>query len=129
MTSTTNTTMALVAGMIAMLVGAFVLVVQFDQAGLIGMAIGVALGLLNMGISYTLAVRSMKKGLNSAMGALLGGFFVRLILLAALTLVFQKTPAVDAAAFGLAFMILFFVNLLLEVQLVGKTWQGNGGTA
>jgi len=129
MTRTTNASIGLVAGMVVMLVAAMAFFVRLDSAGLAGMAIGAALGLVNMAVSYKLAARSLKQGMKSAMAVLLGGFFARLVALATLILLFQKTPSIDATSFALAFMILFFANLLLEILLVSRSLRGNGGTA
>ena len=129
MNSTTNTAIALTAGMTVMLMVAAAYFVRFDRAGVLGIAIGAGLGLANLAISYKLTVRSLAKGMNSMMGVLMGGFFARLVLLVGLMLIFQGTPAISAASFALTFMIFFFANLVLEILLVSKTWQGNGGTA
>ena len=42
---------------------------------------------------------------------------------------FQKLAAVDAVAFALSFMMLFFMTVAIEIQLVDRTLSGNGGTA
>ncbi len=122
----------MVAGMVIMLMAATAYFVRFDGAGLIGLAIGVGLGLVNMAVSLKLtasALRDPSKGMDSALLVLLGGFFARLTLLIVLTLAFQGTPSISATAFAMGFMVLFFLNLMLEMLVISRMWQGNGGTA
>lgn len=130
--STRNTGIAIVACMVLMLMVATLSFVRFDNAGILGLSIGIGLGLVNMAISYKLTTATMKdptKGMESALTVLLGGFFARLLLLVVLILLFQRTPAVDAAGFAMGFMILFFANMAIELMSLSRTWNGNGGTA
>lgn len=100
--------------------------VTFDQAGVLGLSVGVVLGLANMAVTFMLV--SNMQSMTSIMSVLMGGFLVRLVLLVSLMLWFQRVEAVDATAFALGFMILFFVNVAFEIQLVSRGMQ-NGGTA
>jgi hypothetical protein len=117
------------AGMVLVIGAALVHFVTFDRDGLMGVAIGTGVGLLNMAVSYTMATRALKQGMTSAMATLMGGFFARLIVLVVLLFWFQKLAAVDAVAFALSFMMLFFMTVAIEIQLVDRTLSGNGGTA
>ena len=130
MTGTTkNLGIAMTAGMVLVIFAALVHFVTFDRDGILGLVIGAGLGLLNMAASYAMASRALKQGMTSAMTTLMGGFFARLVLLVVLMLWFQKLAAVDAVAFALSFMMLFFMTVAIEIQLVNRTLSGNGGTA
>jgi len=122
---TANAALLLTAGMAILLGGACVLIVDFDAAGWAGAGIGAALGLANLVLGGWLARRSLRRGMQSAMGTLLGGFFVRLLLVAALIVVFSRTEAIDAVAFALVFLFFFFAYIAFEVRLVERASSGS----
>jgi len=124
-TKTATTGLAMLAGFIILLAVASVLFVEFDRDGLVGAGISTALGLINLVIGSWVTMRSLKRNMKSAMRTLMVGFFVRLIAVATLVVVFQRTDAVDAVAFALAFMLFFFFYLGLEVYLVEKSLNGS----
>ncbi len=123
MTRTVSLGLALVAGMVLLLAAAAVLFIDFDRAGRNGALAGAGLGGLNLGVGYWITRRSLKRGMKSAMATLLGGFFLRLVLVVVLVLVFHKTEAVSEVAFALVFMVFFFAYVALEVVLVERTLQ------
>lgn len=82
------------------------------------MAIGAALGIVNVALGLVLTRRSMHKGIRSATATAMGGFGIRMVLLVALFLVFKQTTTVDAAAFGLTFVTFFFVYLAAEIVMI-----------
>ena len=98
MTRAVSVGLALVAGMVLLLAAMCVLVLDFDRAGWTGAAIGAGLGLVNFAAGFWVTRRSLTGGLKSAMGTLLGGFFVRMVLLVVLVFLFHKTEAVSEAA-------------------------------
>ena len=125
MTATTRTVLiAMTAGMVLLAAGAAASLIEFDRAGLIGAGIGLALGLLNLVVGYRMTLRAVNLGLNPALRIMLGGFFVRLLVLGGLTLAFQRTEAIDEVAFALVFLLFFFVLLAIEIVVVEKTLQG-----
>jgi hypothetical protein len=119
----------MVAGMVLLLAAAFVHFVRLDRPGLVGAGIGAGLGLLNLGAGYLVTSRALRRGMNSAMLTLLGGFFARLVLLVVGTLWFQSVAWADAVAFALAFMVFFFVYVGLEIALVERALRGKGKPA
>jgi hypothetical protein len=129
MTRTTTAGLAAVGGFIVLLVAASAAFIDLDAEGLRGTAIGAGLGILNLALGYFLTRRALRQGMKSAMRTLLSGFFLRLVVVAGLTLVFQRTASVDAVAFALTFMVFFFVYLGLEVMLVERSLNGTRRTA
>jgi hypothetical protein len=105
------------------------LFVDLDGPGLAGVAVGAGLGLLNLGVGAWITTRALERGMKSALGTLLGGFLVRLVLVAVLVVVFHRTEAVDEVAFALTFLMFFFGYLALEVVLVERALGKNGRTA
>ena len=128
-TKTRNIGYAMVAGMVLLLAGAFVYLVRFDRPGLVGAGIGAGLGLLNLGAGYLVTSRALRRGMNSALLTLLGGFFARLVVLVAGTLWFQNVAWASELAFALAFMVFFFVYVGLEIALVERALRGKGKPA
>ncbi len=108
-------------------VGGFVLLIavassqllKFDGPGWAGVGIGALVGLINLALGGWLLKRNIKAGGNPMTGVA-GGFLARLFVLAALTIVFQRTAAVDATAFALVFMMFFFLFVALEIYMVGR---------
>jgi hypothetical protein len=130
MKRTTTVGLAAVGGFIALLVVVSASVIDLSRpAGLRGAAIGAGLGLLNLLAGYFVTKRALRHGMKSAMRTLLTGFFLRLVTVAALIVVFQRTAAVDAVAFALSFLVFFFVYLGLEVLLVERSLNGTGRAA
>lgn len=129
MTRTTTTAIAMAAGLILLMGGACVLFVRLDGPGLAGIGIGAALGLLNLAVGAWVTTRSLQRGMKSALGTLLGGFLVRLVLVAVLVVVFHRIDSVDEVAFALTFLTFFFGYLALEVVLVERALGKNGRTA
>ena len=91
-----------------------------DSARLTGAAIGGGIGLLNLLIGLPLTLRSLQQGGNAVMKTIVGGFMLNLILVVVLTVAFHKTEAVNATAFALTFVAIFFVFDGLKVLLVEK---------
>lgn len=129
MTRTTTAGLAAGIGFAALIGLAAALLVEFDRDGIAGLAIGAGLGLLNLAVGAWATRRTLRRGTTHVMGTMLIGFFARLLVVAALILVFQKTEAVDALAFALAFMFFFFAYLTVEVLIVERTLNGSRRTA
>lgn len=124
-----NVGIALVAGFMLLISVAMLYVVEFDHAGIVGALIGALVGLLNLAVSYVLAERALKRGMNAAFAVLLGGFFARLLLLAALVFLFHKTEGVNEIAFALTFMVFFFLYVGAEIVLVSRAVRSPGSHA
>ncbi len=107
------------AGFVVLVAAVAAAFVSFDGAAVRGVAIGAALGIVNLVVSLALTKRSLRTGgPRSAIATITGGFGARLVLLVALSLVFMQISAVDAAAFGLTFVAFFFVYLAAEIVMV-----------
>lgn len=124
MTRTATLGLAMVGGFTLLLVVASVAFIKMDEGGVRGAAIGAGLGLLNLGVGYLVTRRALKRGMKSAMATLAGGFFARLVVIVGLMIVLHKTGAADPVAFALAFFVLFFVYLGVEVVLVERSLNG-----
>lgn len=132
MTRTATQGLVMVGGFIVLLCVASLVFVKLDGNAVRGAAIGAGLGVVNLALGLLMARKSMKAGTRSAMGALMGGFFARLVLLVVLIEIFQRTNTIDPAAFGLTFLVFFFVYLGFELIMVEKarsTTRINRGTA
>lgn len=135
--------LVMVGGFIALLVVASLVFVRLDGNAARGAAIGAGLGLLNLGLGLVMARKSMRSArergssATSAMATLLGGFFVRMVVLVVLIEIFMRTSTIDPAAFGLTFLVFFFVYLGFELVMVERARSTrsapsvnvNGGTA
>ena len=129
MTRTSATGIALVAAMTLMLAVAMVAFVTFDSAGIVGLAVGAGIGLLNLAVGTWFTRRALGRGMKDAMAVMMGGFLVRLLLVVSLLMLFNKVDAVNEVAFALSFMVFFFVYLALEIALVDRSLRGNGSPA
>lgn len=130
MTATTRKVLvAMTVGMALMVGVAVVNFIELDAAGLLGAGIGAALGLLNLAVGYRMTTRAVGLGLNPALRIMLGGFFLRLILLVGLMLLFRSVPSVDEVAFALVFVVFFFLLVAVEIVVVERTLQGSGRLA
>ena len=105
-------------GFVVLAAALSVLFINFDSAAARGVAIGAALGIINIGVGLFVTKRALVKGQQSAMTTAVAVFGARLVLLVALFLAFKQTSTVDAAAFGLTFVTLFFVYLAAEIVMI-----------
>ncbi|MHC4952994.1 MAG: hypothetical protein ACYTGZ_03830 [Planctomycetota bacterium] len=118
-----NTTTAALVGVgifAILLVGGLAWYVRDDGPRLAGAAIGGVLGLLNIAIALPLTLRALRRDAKSVMRAIVGGFLTNLLVVVALTIVFHKNAAVNATAFALTYVTLFFVFDGAKVVLVEK---------
>ncbi len=120
MSRTTRLGLAMIAGFIGLLVAVSAAVIDFDAASTRGIAIGTSLGLVNLALGSFVTHRSLRHGMKSAVGTLVGGFFARCLVLVVLFVVFQRTDAVDPAAFALTFLTCFFVYMGVELVMVER---------
>lgn len=112
--------LVMVGGFIVLLLAASLVFVKLDGDAARGAAIGAGLGLANLALGLVMARRAMRSGATSSMAALMGGFFARLVVLVVLIEVFLRTTTISAAAFGLTFLVFFFVYLGFELVMVEK---------
>ena len=111
------------------LAGAFVVVlvvvlvgsVELDEKGVRGTVIGAGLGLLNLGLGCLVMRRALRRGMKQALMTVVAGMIARLLVVAGLMVLFQRTGAADPTAFALSFLVFFFVYLGLEVLLVERS--------
>jgi hypothetical protein len=127
MTRTTISGLAMAGGFIVLLVAASVAFIELDGDGVRGTVIGAGLGLLNLGVGYLATRRTLRHGIRTAMAMFVGGFLARLLVLAVLIVLFQRTGAADPAAFALTFLVFFFVYLFVEVLLVERSLEAKQG--
>jgi zinc transporter ZupT len=126
---TTSQGLLMIGGFMALLLIAGGTFVKFDPDGVRGMAIGTALGLVNLALGYAVTRRALRHGMKSAMATLAGGFIARLFAVVFLILVFRRTGSVDPAAFALTFLVFFFLYLGVELLLVERSLSGARRTA
>ena len=107
-------------GFIILLVVVSLVFVRFSSAGARGVAIGAALGIVNLFAGLFFTRRSMRHGIKSTTATIAGGFGARLVVLVALFLAFRGSSTVDAAAFGLTFVAFFFVYLATEIVMIER---------
>lgn len=105
---------------IVFLVVASVVFGSLDSQGR-GSLVGAGLGLLNLIVGYQMTRRTLRHGLSTAMATIASGFIGRLIVITAITLVFQRTGLANATSFALTFMLFFFVHLGVEVLMVQRS--------
>ncbi|NJN14109.1 MAG: hypothetical protein HC813_00090 [Planctomycetes bacterium] len=117
------------AGLLVLLAFAFLRLVPLDRAALTGAAIGATLGLLNIVLGVYATRSALRKGPAAALRTMLGGFFLRLLLLVGLVLWFQSEASVNEVAFALSFFAFFFVFLAVEVRMIQKPMNGSGSPA
>lgn len=121
MTPVASRALWLTVGFVVLVAATAAVFVSFNGAGVRGIAIGVALGLANLVAGLAFTRRSLHKDMTRVTGTLLGGFSVRLVVLVALFFAFQQASTIDAPAFALAFMALFFVYLAAEIVMVERS--------
>jgi RsiW-degrading membrane proteinase PrsW (M82 family) len=127
MTRTATLALLMIAAFVAILIAVSASVLNLNANGLRGVAAGAALGLVNLAVGSFITRRSLRQGMKSAVGTLVGGFFVRLVVLIVLFVAFERSTTVNPAAFALTFMIFFFVYLGVELFMVERST--NGGAA
>ncbi|MGH2718335.1 MAG: hypothetical protein ACRDJU_07130, partial [Actinomycetota bacterium] len=121
--------LAMVGGFIVLLLAASLLFVKLDGNAARGAAIGAGLGLLNLGLGMVMARKSMHSSATSTMATMMGGFFARLVVLVVLVEVFLRTTTISAAAFGLTFLVFFFVYLGFELVMVERARSSQGAAS
>ncbi|MBO0729066.1 MAG: hypothetical protein J2P57_07380 [Acidimicrobiaceae bacterium] len=129
MTRTATLGLAMIAGFVAVLVGVSASIVNLNGNGLRGVGAGAVLGLVNLAVGSLVTRRSLRHGMKSAVGTLVGGFFVRLVVLVILFVAFERSDTVNPAAFALTFMIFFFVYLGVELFMVERSTNRNERSA
>jgi hypothetical protein len=121
MTPVATRALWLAGAFILLVVGVSSVFVTFDSAAVRGVAIGLALGVVNIVVGLLVTRWSMRSGgIKSAMGTIAGGFGARLLVLVTLFLVFRQSTTVSAAAFALTFVAFFFVYLALEIVMIDR---------
>ena len=124
MTRTATQGLVLVGGFIALLVVTSVAVIKLDREGVRGTVIGAGLGLVNLAVGSLVMRRVLRREMKSAVRMIVAGFAARLLVVAGLVVLFQRTGAADPAAFALTFLVFFFVYLGVEVLLVERSIDG-----
>ena len=121
MTRTATPVLVMVGAFTVLLMVVLVAIVDLDREGMRGTAIGAGLGLTNLFVGYLVIRRTLRRGIKAAMATVAGGFIARLLVVAVLTILFQRTGAADPAAFALTFLAFFFVYVGVEVLLVERS--------
>lgn len=123
MTRTATPVLVMVGAFTVLLMVVLVAIVDLDREGVRGTAIGAGLGLTNLVVGYLVIRRTLPRGIKAAMATVAGGFIARLLVVAVLTVLFQRTGAADPAAFALTFLAFFFVYVGVEVLLVERSLE------
>jgi hypothetical protein len=107
------TAAGLLAGFVLLaVVAGGVLLFRGDQPGAAaGIALGVLLGAGGSALEAALVRRALLKPRGPALGIVLGGFLLRLVVLAAVTFALDATGLADAASFALCFLGGFLASL------------------
>jgi hypothetical protein len=121
MTQNATPGLILAGAFVVVLVVVLVASVELDEEGVRGTLVGAGLGLLNLGVGYLVMRRVLRQGMKQALMTVAGGMVARLLVVAGLMILFQRTGAADPAAFALTFLVFFFVYLGLEVLLVERS--------
>jgi hypothetical protein len=121
MTQNATPGLILAGAVVVVLVVVLIASVELDREGVRGTLVGAGLGLLNLGVGYLVMRRALRQGIKKALMTVAGGMIARLVVVAALMILFQRTGAADPAAFALTFLVFFFVYLGLEVLLVERS--------
>lgn len=121
MTRTATQGLVMIGAFVALLLAAAAAFVKFDGHGLRGTAVGAGLGVLNLALGLLATRRALRLKMSSAVGTVAGGFILRLFAVVVLMVVFQRTEAVDPAAFALTFLVFFFVYLGVELLMVERS--------
>jgi hypothetical protein len=122
-TMTQNVTPGLIlaGAFVVLLVVVLLASVELDKEGVRGALIGTGLGLLNLAVGYLVMRRALRQDTKQALMTIVGGMLARLLVLAGLMVLFQRTGAADPAAFAVTFLVFFFVYLGIEVLLVERS--------
>ena len=120
MTHTATPGLIMASVFVVLLVVVLVASVELDKEGVRGTVIGAGLGLLNLALGYLVMRRALRQGMKAALMTVVGGMIARLLVVAGLMVLFQRTGSADPAAFALTFLVFFFVYLGLEVLLVER---------
>ena len=128
MTRTATAGLLSAGGFVVLLLVTSAAFVDLDRDGIRGIIVGVGLGLVNLGLGYLATRWALRHGQKSAMATVAGGFLARLLVVAGLMVVFQRTGAADPAAFALSFLVFFFVYLGVELLLVERSLAGSRKT-
>jgi hypothetical protein len=120
-TRTATQGLVMIGAFVALLVVAAAAFVKFDGHGLLGTAVGAGLGLVNLAVGLLATRRALRLKMNSAVATVAGGFILRLFAVVVLMVIFQRTEAVDPAAFALTFLVFFFVYLGFELLMVERS--------
>jgi hypothetical protein len=120
-TRTATQGLVMIGAFVALLLVTAAAFVKFDGHGLRGTAVGAGLGVLNLALGLLATRRALRLKMSSAVGTVAGGFVLRLLVVVVLMVVFQRTEAVDPAAFALTFLIFFFVYLGVELLMVERS--------
>jgi hypothetical protein len=89
-----------------------------------GISAGAAAGLALMSLGWFTTLKGLKaKDTTSAMGHMLGGFFLRLVILVSGLLALALTGWGDPAGFAIAFMMTVLVYLAMQILLALKDYS------
>jgi hypothetical protein len=121
MTQNVTPGLILAGAFVVLLVVVLLASVELDKEGVRGALIGTGLGLLNLAVGYLVMRRALRQDTKQALMTIVGGMIARLLVLAGLMVLFQRTGAADPAAFAVTFLVFFFVYLGIEVLLVERS--------
>ena len=107
-------------GFVALIAAAAGALVSFNGAAARGVALGVALGIVNLVAGLLVTRRSLDSGIKSVTGMITLGFGIRLIVIVTLFMIFRHSSTISASAMGLTFVAFFFVYLAAEIVMVER---------
>ena len=107
--------------------GAVLIMEGANEPAVTGALVGVGLGGLGLCIESFGLSWALRNKPSWALGVSLGGFFLRLVLVVALTLVFDGVESVSAVTFALTYVASFLAFVGIQVWVVNRVM--NRGTA
>lgn len=128
MTRASSRGLLLTGGVLALAAAVSVVFLTFNGAGARGIAVGIALGIVNLVAGLLLTRRSLHRDMMQVTGTVLGGFAARLAVVVGLFFIFKQTSTIDAPAFALSFVAFFFVYLVAEIIMVEQSLSSRSAT-
>ena len=94
--------------------------------GAVGAAIGLALVAVNFLVSARVITGAARRSPSAVMGAVLGGYVVRLAMLLGIVLALQQAPGIDIAALVVTIAVTHLALLTWELRFVSLTLGAPG---
>jgi hypothetical protein len=121
MTQTATPVLIMAGALVVILIIVLFASVELDSDAVLGVVIGAVVGLVNLAVGFLVLRWALRRDMKTALRVVVGGLLARVIVVAGLMILFQRTGSADPAAFALTFLVFFLVFLGLEGILVGRS--------